>query len=66
MAHHMFLFLLVVCLFLTLALLYHLCWLYLQPSHSRGKAIHTLTHRLLKPRAPHDCPVCRLAARDTF
>ena len=62
MALHVFLFLLVVCLLLTLALLCRLCWLYLQPSHSRGGAKRSRLQRLLKPRCPDDCPACRLAS----
>ncbi len=61
MALHVFLLLLVVCLLLTLALLCRLCWLYLQPSHTRGGAMHSTAHRLLKPRTPLDCPACRLS-----
>jgi len=61
MAVHVFLFLLVVCL-LCLALLWRLCWLHLRPSHSRARAIHSITHHLLRPRTPLDCPACRLAS----
>ena len=61
MALQMFLFLLVVCLILSLARLRRLCWLHLQPSHSRGGAIHSTVQRLLKPRTPRDCPACRLS-----
>ena len=56
-----FVFLLVVCLLLTLALLWRL-WLPLQLSHSRGRAKRTTLHRLLKPRCPDDCPACRHAS----
>jgi IS1 family transposase len=59
MALHVFL--LVVCLLLSLTLLWCLDWLPLQPSNSRGRAIHSITQRLLKPRTPLDCPACRLA-----
>jgi len=62
MAFHVFSFLLVVCLLLCLVLLWRLCWLHLQSSHSRGGAKHTKLHRLLKPRSPDDCPACRLAS----
>ncbi len=62
MALHVYLFLLVVFLILTLALLWRLDWLHLQPFHSRGRAIHSTTQRLLKPRTPLDCPTCRLAS----
>jgi IS1 family transposase/transposase-like protein len=61
MALHLILFLLVVCLLLSLALLWRLCWLQRQPSHSRGGVIRSTTRRLLKPRTPLDCPACRLA-----
>ena len=47
MALHVYVFLLVVCLLLSLALLWRLCWFPLWPSHSRGGAIHSTTQRLL-------------------
>ena len=59
---HVCAFLLVVCLPLSLALLWCLDWLRLQPSHSRGEAKRTTRHRLLKPRCPNDRPACRLAS----
>ncbi len=62
MAFHVFVFLLVVCLLLSLALLWRLGWLHLQPPHSQAGAVRTTVHRLLKPRTPLDCPVCRLAS----
>jgi hypothetical protein len=62
MALHIFLFLLVVCLLLTLALLWRLGWLHLQPSHSAVASRRSPVHRLLKPRSPLDCPACRLAS----
>jgi len=58
MALHVFLFLLVVCHLLCLALLCRHCWLHLQPSHARGGAVHSTIQRLLKPRTPLDCPAC--------
>jgi len=58
MGLHVFLFFLL----LSLALLWRLCWLSLQPSHSRGGAKRSTLHRLLKPRTPDDCPACRLAS----
>jgi hypothetical protein len=61
MTLHVFLFLFVVCL-LSLALLWRLGWLRLQPSHSRGGIIHSRVHRLLRPRTPLDCPACRLSS----
>jgi len=62
MAHQVFVFLLVVCLLFSLALLWRLDWFDLQPSSSRGGAKCTTFHRLLKPRCPDDCPACRLAS----
>jgi len=62
MALHVFVFLLVVCLLLSLALLWRLCWLPLQLGSSRGGAKRSTLHRLLKPRYPDDCPACRLAS----
>ncbi len=53
-------FLLMSFLLLFLALLWRLCWLPLLPSPSQTGAVHTTVHRLLKPRTPDDCPVCRL------
>jgi len=62
MIFHLFLFLPVVCLLLSLALLWCLCWLPLQPSHSPAGSRHTPLHRLLRPRTPLDCPSCRLSS----
>jgi hypothetical protein len=62
MAVHVYVFLLVVFLMLGLARLGRLCWLPLQPFHSQAGAVCTTVHRLLKPRTPLDCPVCRLAS----
>ena len=56
-----FVFLLVVCLLLSLARLGRLDWPHLQPS-SRGEAKRGTLHYLLKPRSPDDCPACRLAS----
>ena len=50
---------LLVCFLLSLALLWSLGWFLFQPSHARTGARSTSTHRLLKPRTPLDCPVCR-------
>jgi hypothetical protein len=58
---HVYVFLLVVCLLLALALLWRHDWLHLQPGSSRGAKRSTF-HRLLKPRCPHDGPACRLAS----
>src|SRR5215472_17207559 len=62
MTFHLFLFLLVVCLLLSLALLWCLCWLPLEPSHSPAGSRHTPLHRLLRLRTPLDCPSCRLSS----
>ena len=61
MVLHAFEFLLVFCLLLTLALLWRLGWLPLQPFHSAVASRRNPIHRLLKPRSPDDCPVCRLS-----
>jgi IS1 family transposase len=62
MSLHLFAFLLVVCLPLSLALLWCLDWLRLRPSSSQGGAKGSTLLRLLKPRTPDDCPACRLAS----
>jgi hypothetical protein len=64
MVLHMFVFvfLLVVCLFLSLALLWRLDWFHRRPSHARGGTKRPTVQRLLKPRCPDDCPACRLAS----
>src|SRR5260221_1709325 len=62
MALHVFVFLLVVCLLLSLARLGRLDWFPLRPSSSRGGAKRPTLPRLLKPRSPADCPTCRLAS----
>src|SRR5258708_7663203 len=62
MALHVFVFLLVVCLLLSLALLWRLCWFHLRPPSSRGGAKRSRLQRLLKPRCPDDCSACRLAS----
>jgi hypothetical protein len=62
MALHLFVFLLVVCLLLSLARLGRLGWLHLRPFHSPGAAKRSTFQRLLKPRCPNDCPACRLAS----
>jgi IS1 family transposase/transposase-like protein len=62
MALHVFVFLLVVCLFLSLALLWRLDWFPLRSSSSRAGAKRSTLHRLLKPRCPDDCPACRLGS----
>jgi transposase-like protein len=62
MAVHVYVFLLVVCLLLSLVLLCRLDWLHLRSSHARGGAKRSRLQRLLKPRCPDDCPACRLAS----
>jgi hypothetical protein len=62
MALHVFVFLLVVCLLLTLARLGRLEWFQLRPSSSQDGAKCSRFPRLLKPRSPDDCPACRLAS----
>jgi hypothetical protein len=62
MVLHVFVFLLVVCLLLSLARLGRLDWFPLRPSSSKGRAKRSTLHRLLKPRCPDDCPACRLAS----
>jgi hypothetical protein len=60
MALQVVLFLLVF-LLLSLALLWRLCWLH-YPSHQQAGKRRPLVHRLLKPRTPLDCPICRLCS----
>jgi len=62
MVLHVFVFLLVVCLLLSLVMLWGHDWLHLRPSLSRGGAKRSRLHRVLKPRCPDDCPACRLAS----
>ena len=64
MALHVFVFvfLIVVCLLLCLALLWRHDWLHFQPCSSQGGVKRRTLHRLLKPRSPDDCPICRLAS----
>jgi transposase-like protein len=64
MTIQVFVFLRVFLFLLTLALLWCLCWLPHQPSHSQAGRRRTLVHRLLKPRTPPDCPLCRLCSSD--
>ena len=58
MSHHVFVFLLIVCLFLALTLLWHLDCFPVRPSTSQDGAKRSRLHRLLKPRTPLDCPAC--------
>ena len=61
MTFYVFVFLFVFCLLLSLARPGRLCWLPLQPSDFKARAVRTTVHRLLKPRTPLDCPACRLS-----
>ena len=67
MALHVFVFvfLLVVCLLLSLARLGRLDRLHRRPSSSRGGARCTPVQRLLKPRSPGDCPACRFSSTNS-
>jgi len=56
------LFPLVVCLIISLALLWRLDRFHVRPSFSPGGAKHSTLHHLLKPRSPDDCPACRRAS----
>jgi hypothetical protein len=60
MVLHLFVFLLMVCLLLSLALLWRLYWLHQHPSSPQGGAKRSTLHRLLNPR----CPDPRIAQRD--
>ncbi len=60
MSLHVYSFLLTLFLILSLVLLWCFCRLNLQPSHSPAGKRRPLVHRLLKPRTPLDCPICRL------
>ena len=62
MALHLFVFLLVVCLLLALALFWCLDRLPHRPSSPKGAAKRSSLPRLLKPRTPDDCPDCRLGS----
>ena len=62
MVLHVFVVLFVLCLLLSLALLWRLDWLPLRSFSSRGGAKRTTLQRLLKPRTPDDCSACRLAS----
>src|SRR5215472_13727663 len=61
MALHVYVFLLVVCLLFSLALLGRFDWFPLRPSSFRGGAKQSRLPRLLKPRTPLDCPACHLS-----
>jgi hypothetical protein len=65
MSLHVFVFLLIVCLLLSLTLLWRLDWFRLRPSSSKGGAKRTTLYRLLKPRSPDDCPCAGYVRRVT-
>ena len=54
-------FLLVFFLTFSPALLWRQSWLPSQPSHFKAGAVRSTVQRLLKPRTPDDCSLCRLA-----
>ena len=62
MTFHIVMFLLVIFLIFSLALLWRHGWLPLRPSHFKTGTARTRLHRLLKPRTPDDCPSCRLGS----
>jgi hypothetical protein len=62
MSVHVYVFLLVVCLLLCLALLWRRDWFPLRLSSPKGGAKRTTLQRLLKPRCPDDCLACRLVS----
>jgi transposase-like protein len=62
MTFHFFLLLILLYwLMLYLARLCRLSWCHHCPAQLRVAARRTPIQRLLKPRSPHDCPVCRLS-----
>ena len=65
MSPQLFVFLLVVCLFLSLALGWCLDRVHVRRSCSKGVAKRTRLDRLLKPRSPDDCPACRLSCTNS-
>lgn len=62
MALHVRVLLFAVCFLLSLALLGRLDRFPSRPSSSQGGARRSTLHRLLKPRSPGHCPLCRLAS----
>jgi hypothetical protein len=58
MTFHVFLYLLVCFLMVSLLWLCRLFMLHRGLAHSRAGAVHPVVHRLLKPRTPRDCPAC--------
>ncbi len=62
MAFHVFVFLLLFFLMLSLAWLGRLSVLHQGLAHWRAGALHPVVHRLLKPRTPRDCPACCLSS----
>src|SRR5215469_12938571 len=62
MTFYLFLLLLVFCLMLSLVRLWHLYRCHQCPAQLSEAARHPTLQRLLKPRSPRDCPVCRLSS----
>jgi hypothetical protein len=60
MTLHVFLFLLLFVLMFSLVRLCSLCGPHDGPAQSAA-AKRAPIHRLLKPRSPHDCPICRFS-----
>ena len=60
MSLHVFVFLFIVYLLLSLTRLGRLDWFCLRSSSAPGGARRSTLHRLLSPRSPDNCPVCRL------
>jgi hypothetical protein len=60
MTLHVFLLLLLFVLMFSLVRLCSFCWPHHGPAQSAAAKRATI-HRLLKPRSPHDCPICRLS-----
>jgi transposase-like protein len=61
MTFHVFVFLLLSFLMLSLAWLCRLSLLHHGLAHSRAGTVHPVVRHLLKPRTPRDCPACRLS-----
>jgi hypothetical protein len=60
-----FVFLLVVCILLSMTLLWRLGWFHLRPPCSQGRAKRGTFHHLLKLRSPDDCPCAGYVRRVT-
>src|SRR5689334_8074462 len=62
MALYLVVLLLVVCLLLSLVLLWRLDWSPVRCGSSKDVAKRSRLSRWLKPRCPDDCPACRLGS----